>query len=213
MGRLKVKICGMKYRDNIQDVLRLPIDYMGFIFYDKSKRYVEQLDLSVFDNSSIQKVGVFVNNTPHDINKTADDFQLDGIQLHGSETPEQCTELKETGKFIWKAFGIDEQFDFSVLEPYKDVVDCFLFDTKSPQYGGTGQAFSWETLTKYKGDTPYLLSGGIGIENLSDALHIQDERLFGLDLNSKLEVKPGIKNINLVNQAWNIIQNEQISSR
>lgn len=213
MSRLKVKICGMKYRDNIQDVLHLPIDFMGFIFYDRSKRYVDELDLSVFAGSTAKKVGVFVNSPTEYILQKVREFELDGLQLHGSETPEQCAELKKTGRFVWKAFGVDAQFDFSVLEPYKDVIDAFLFDTKSPQHGGTGQTFPWEILGKYEGETPYLLSGGIGLENLSEALRIKDERLFGLDLNSKLETEPGLKNSILVNQAWNIIQHEQISSR
>lgn len=203
----------MKHEDNIRDVLQFPIDYMGLIFYPKSKRYVSHLNLSVFNNSSIQKVGVFVDNPVVDILQKIQDFQLDGIQLHGSETPEQCTELKKSGKFIWKALGIDDTFDFSLLPAYQDIVDCFVFDTKSPQHGGTGQSFNWEVLQRYEGNTPYLLSGGIGLDNLSHAIRIQDERLFGLDLNSKFESEPGIKNSKLINQAWSIIQDEQIPSR
>lgn len=205
---MKTKICGMKYGDNIREVLRLPIDYMGFIFYAKSKRYVDHLDLSVFYNSSIQKVGVFVDSPITEVQKKIQDFQLDGIQLHGSETAEQCAELRTSGKFIWKAIGIDNTFDFSTLPPYTDVVDCFVFDTSSPQHGGTGRVFDWELLKSYPYDVPYFLSGGLDLVNIPSALAITDERLIGLDINSKFEVKPGLKDIDKLQQALKIIRHE-----
>ncbi len=207
-SKLAVKICGMKEATNIHSLLDLTIDYIGFIFYDKSPRFVGRLNPALIQHSSVKKVGVFVDETIENILSIKTTFGLDIIQLHGRETPEFCKAFKGQNVNIWKAFGVDEKFDFKELEAYADVVDVFLFDTKTPQHGGSGKGFDWSLLGNYFGTTPYLLSGGIGLHNLSEVLKIKDNRLVGVDLNSKLEIEPGLKNINSVKEALKIIHHE-----
>ncbi|VTP90030.1 phosphoribosylanthranilate isomerase [Sphingobacterium daejeonense] len=142
------------------------------------------------------------------------DLSLDAIQLHGSESPEMVVQLKEkTGLEIIKAFGIGENFDWSELKPYLENVDYFLFDSKSSAFGGTGQTFDWEKLRVYPFDKPYFLSGGLSLDNLNEAIGFTDHRLIGLDLNSKFEIEPGLKDIEKLKLALKIIRNEQISSK
>lgn len=205
---IKVKVCGMKYPDNITAVASLGIDYMGFIFYDQSKRYVGQSSSSyIKDLDSLSKVGVFVNASLSEILDKITEFQLNAIQLHGNESAEYCLELKEkSGVIILKAFGVDQNFDWIQLDPYAKVVDYFLFDTKSSSYGGTGVQFDWSLLDQYKLTTPYFLSGGLDPENIKTALERNDPRLYALDLNSKFEVEPGLKDIALLSHSINTIK-------
>ena len=198
--QLKIKVCGMREANNIQELSALPIDYIGFIFFDKSSRYVTEPPM-VDITSSIQRVGVFVNAAVTYIKEKADSFKLDIIQLHGDESVEFCQEIKQLGYTVFKAFGIDDSFEWTLLAAYENVVDYFLFDTKSNQYGGTGQAFNWEVLKKYPYKKPYILSGGISLENIEEALTFHDDRLYGLDLNSKFEIEPGLKNIQTLKKA------------
>jgi phosphoribosylanthranilate isomerase len=199
---LKIKVCGMRDIDNIQAVSALPIDYMGFIFYEKSPRYVSNFpslqDLESFGFKA-KKVGVFVNADLHFVVSKVLENQLDIAQLHGKETVEYISELKfmlpDLG--FWKAFPVDENFDFKETEPYKNIADMFLFDTKSPQHGGAGIKFDWSILTKYHGEMPFMLAGGI-TENDVEAiknLKSQNPKLFGLDLNSKFEMSPALKDV------------------
>ena len=198
---VKLKICGMKEPTNILDVAGLLPDYLGFIFYKGSKRYVEGLT-PVFVRdlpTEIKRVGVFVNEDLVKVAELATLFGLNAVQLHGDESPLYCaelrTELAEEGVAVIKAFGIDEDFDFSLLENYLDLVDYFLFDTQTPQHGGSGKVFNWELLKKYNLDKPYFLSGGIGPESLDQLHQITDPRLFAIDVNSRFEIAPGIKDI------------------
>lgn len=197
---LKIKVCGMREEANIQELCTLPIDYIGFIFFEKSSRYVSELP-KVDIPSSIQRVGVFVNASLPYIQQQALLFTLDVLQLHGDESPEFCQELKDLGFTIFKAFGIDDDFNWESLASYKNVVDYFLFDTKSKQYGGTGQTFNWDLLKQYPYEKPYFLSGGLSEANLPEAFQFDDQRLYGLDLNSKFEIKPGLKNIQKLKKA------------
>lgn len=213
MHKLRVKICGLKDTENIRAILSLSVDYVGLIFYKKSKRYVSDLDTTIFADSHIKKVGVFVNSTTGEIIDKVDQYKLDVVQLHGGESVQQCAELKAKNIVVWKAFGIDAQFDFASLDPYATIVDHFLFDTKSERHGGTGKRFDWTALAHYRLTTPYMLSGGIGVDDLADVLRLEDDRLVGVDLNSKLELSPGLKDITLVEKATKIIDNEQIPSR
>ncbi|QRY57702.1 phosphoribosylanthranilate isomerase [Sphingobacterium siyangense] len=205
---IKVKVCGMKYPDNITAVASLGIDYMGFIFYDQSKRYVGQSSSSyIKDLDSLSKVGVFVNASLSEILDKITEFQLNAIQLHGNESAEFCLELKEKSTVsIVKAFGVDKNFDWIQLDPYAKIVDYFLFDTKSSSYGGTGVQFDWSLLDQYKLTTPYFLSGGLDPENIKTALERNDPRLYALDLNSKFEVEPGLKDIELLSHSINTIK-------
>lgn len=205
---VKIKVCGMRYPENIRDVTALGTDYIGFIFYAKSKRYVgADVQRYIEGLASPVKVGVFVNADLSEIYQTMADFKLDAVQLHGEETPEFCQTLKQqTQATVIKAFGIDGHFDWQILNPYADVVDYFLFDTKSNAYGGTGVSFDWSLLDQYQLDLPYFLSGGLDAANIQTALAIHDPRLYALDLNSKFEVEPGLKDIDLLSQSINSIR-------
>ncbi len=203
----------MKDATNIASLLQLPIDYIGLIFYERSPRFAGHVDPQIFDQYDVPKVGVFVDQAVEEIVERQQAFQLDVIQLHGQESPAFCQEIKNKGLTVWKAFGVNANFDFSLLDSYREVVDLFLFDTKTPAHGGSGNTFDWDLLNQYNGNTPYLLSGGIGVDNLTTALERKDSRMVGLDLNSKLEINPGLKNIDLVQKALKIIHHEPISSR
>ena len=203
----------MKEATNIASLLQLPVDYIGLIFYAKSPRFAGGLEPQIFDQYDIPKVGVFVDQPLEEIVEKRQAFQLDAIQLHGQESPTFCQELKNKSLTVWKAFGVYADFDFGILDAYSDVVDLFLFDTKTAAHGGSGNTFDWDLLDQYTGNIPYLLSGGIGVHNLASALERKDSRMVGLDLNSKLEIAPGLKNIDLVQKALKIIHHEPISSR
>jgi phosphoribosylanthranilate isomerase len=198
---IKLKICGMKYPENIREVALLQPDFMGFIFYPASKRFVDQLDPMLLSQlpENIAKVGVFVNHDLIEVIQTAERFNLDLLQLHGDESVEYLTTLKkqviDSGVKLMKAFGVDENFDFSQLNEYEAAVDYFLFDTQTSGYGGSGKQFNWGLLKKYTLDTPYFLSGGIDLESLEALRKMEDSRLFAIDVNSKFELEPGNKDI------------------
>lgn len=196
----------MREPTNIQALASLPIDYMGFIFYDKSARYTPELPtISIPDQ--IKKTGVFVNAEKTFIDKKIAQG-LQAVQLHGQEPPTFCRDIKEGRIEVIKAFGIDTNTQWKDFAPYVGIVDYFLFDTSSPQHGGTGRTFDWELLKKYPYNVPYFLSGGLDLANIPSALAITDERLIGLDINSKFEVKPGLKDIDKLKQALKIIKHE-----
>ena len=198
MGRLHWKVCGMKYPENIQQVAALKPDYMGFIFFTDSPRYVGKgldRDLLAGLPSSIQKVGVFVNQGREEIVDLAKWYYLDLIQLHGDETPEDCRQLRDYGLGIIKAFRLDSEFNFDLLQPYTAVVDYFLFDSRGQYYGGNGQAFDWGLLNEYKLDVPFFLSGGIGQDLFEEVARLSMTTLYALDVNSRFEVAPARKDI------------------
>lgn len=193
----------MKYLENIQALSGLDIDYMGFIFYPKSKRYVgENLEPSVLKAipKHIEKVAVFVNEPIESVIQIADKYNFKTLQLHGHETPEYAMQLKELGYSIVKAFAIDAQFDFKNTIPFQTNCDYFLFDTKSDTFGGTGHAFDWNLLTKYKQQKPFFLSGGISLEHLESVKNISHSELYAFDINSKFETEPALKNIDLIKE-------------
>jgi len=198
---VRIKICGMKYPDNMIEVGSLLPDYMGFIFWPKSARYFdgEMPELP----KSIKKTGVFVNESITVIEEKVKKYNLQAVQLHGQESVVFCSELKAkfgTSIEIIKVFSADENFDFSVLEPYESVCDYFLFDTKGKLPGGNGTTFDWKILENYSSTKPFFLSGGIGIEELDSINEILKTNLpiYAIDVNSKFEIEPGLKNINLV---------------
>lgn len=209
---IQVKVCGMRQSENIADILSLPIDMIGFIFYAPSKRYVGEsttLPNWISENAesfeAVQKVGVFVNASTAEVLNAIHDYELDLIQLHGSESPGYCQELEllwsassiRSAKLV-KAFSIDEKFDFAVTAPYADHCSFFVFDTKGAGFGGTGKQFDWSLLKNYSGDTPFLLSGGIGEESVEAILKVKHPMLFGVDINSKFEIEPGFKDVDKV---------------
>ncbi len=193
---MKLKVCGLKDEQNIKEVLKQSPDFIGFIFYEKSPRFVDELKAQfVRSIDGPMKVGVFVNATTEHIFSSVEFFGLDMVQLHGEESVAKVQELRKKGISVIKVFRVldvlpDEMDDFI---PY---CDLFLFDTRTPKYGGSGQKFDWSIL---KGvDHPFLLSGGIGVDDLEEIKKMNLKHLVGLDVNSKVEVRPGLKDIKKV---------------
>ena len=190
---VKLKICGMRDAANIASIAALQPDYIGFIFYGKSPRYVsEDFKLPRID-SGIRKVGVFVNEQTGSILRKVEQYKLDFVQLHGNESIEQCAELSQKVDVI-KAFSIAETFDFNALKPFENHVTYFLFDTKGRYFGGNAKAFDWNLLKKYNQHVPFFLSGGITPENVSDVDGLRNLNIRAIDVNSGVEDAPGIKN-------------------
>jgi len=194
---MKLKVCGMKYQDNIEAVANLQPDFLGFIFHEQSPRHFEGVinDLP----NSIHKVGVFVDKTVEFIANQIVKHKLSAIQLHGHESPEMCRILKSTNAKVIKVFSIKDTFDFSVLVPYEKVCDYYIFDTKGNLPGGNGYAFNWDILTDYPSTKLFFLSGGIGLDQVEDLKKFQEssasEYCFAIDVNSKFEIEAGLKNI------------------
>ncbi len=198
---------------NIDTISQEDIDLMGFIFYPKSKRYVREDINKAVDNlpHHIKKVGVFVNATREEVIKLITQYHLDYVQLHGDESPEDCAYYKEKGIKVIKAFSIGQVTDLEKVAPYSNYCDLFIFDTPTSDYGGSGLSFDWDVLKHYRQDTPYLLSGGLGLHNIESALLLRDDRLIGFDLNSKLENDQHHKDITLVRElVKNIREYERI---
>ena len=198
---MKLKICGMKYPENITEVGSLLPDYMGFIFWEKSARYFDGIIPEL--PKSIKKVGVFVNTSQEEILKKIEKYDLQAIQLHGQESVEFCLNLKaeiRTEIEIIKVFSVKDDFDFRDLKPFEAVCDYFLFDTKGKLPGGNGTTFDWKVLENYPSTKPFFLSGGIGIQELEAVKEITKTNLpiYAIDVNSKFEIEPGLKNINLL---------------
>ena len=189
----------MRNAENIREVEALGIDMMGFIFYPKSSRYV--CERPTFLPQKCKRVGVFVNEDVENIKKIADDYALDFIQLHGHESTDFISSLRSLcgdSIAIIKAFNIATKEDLEKTAPYAGLVDYFLFDTKGPSAGGNGEKFDWSILDAYNGDTPFLLSGGIGPDDaatLNSQLSTLNSHCIGIDLNSRFEIEPGIKDI------------------
>lgn len=190
----------MKFPENIAAVAALKPDFMGFIFYPKSPRYAEPLDVATLNAlpPTIKKIGVFVNEDKENILTIAHEYNLDGVQLHGTELVKLCSELKSIGYLVIKAFPIAEAYNFKVTKAYEGACDYFLFDTKTDSYGGSGLKFNWKMLNEYIGETPFLLSGGIAADDAEAILKIEHTKFAGIDLNSKFEFKPGEKNVELL---------------
>lgn len=195
-----IKVCGMKEPGNIAAIAVLHPDMLGFIFYPASPRYAGNLPpeaIAVLP-PDIRKVGVFVNADESTLLGFVERYNIQIIQLHGTESPEFCRKLGNRGFRVIKAVGIQEAEDFKGCNKYEGCCDMLLFDTKSPKYGGTGQAFDWKLLENYQGELPFLLSGGI---SRTDALKIRGfkhSRFAGVDLNSRFEIGPGMKDYQLL---------------
>lgn len=198
VGGLLIKVCGMRDSQNIQSLIDLKPDFIGFIFYRKSKRYVgNELDISLLNKMpvNIKKVAVFVDEELEKVVEIMQKYNFGYSQLHGEESVGFCKSLKEKNIKIIKAFSVDENFDFETTNAYEVVADLFLFDTKTAEKGGSGQTFDWAILEKYNGETPFLLAGGIDENNFEIAKNIKHKSLLGLDINSKFEIEPGLKDI------------------
>src|SRR6218665_3128179 len=197
---MKLKVCGMRDAENIKELVELKPDFIGFIFYDKSPRFVgNTLDVDLIQSipREIRKVGVFVNATVDYILQNVRKYNLQYVQLHGNETPDFCKSLRLKGVNIIKAFRLDESFIFSQLNNYKPHVDFFLFDAKGEGYGGNGISFDWNILKKYDNQKPYFLAGGISLDNLDELAGITPKP-YAFDVNSKFEISPGVKDIDKI---------------
>lgn len=194
---MKLKICGMKYPDNIKSVATLQPDYLGFIFYEKSKRNFDGIIPEI--PNQIKKTGVFVNATKEFILEKVKRYNLKVVQLHGNESVDFCKEMRQNNIEVIKVFSVGEVFDFDQLKVYENVCDYFLFDTKGKEKGGNGITFNWKLLDNYSSNKPYFLSGGIGLEEVKNLKIFLDSEVskncVAIDVNSKFEIKPGLKDI------------------
>ncbi len=199
---MKLKVCGMKYQDNMTEVAALQPDYLGFIFYGKSSRNFNTSIPKI--SSTIKKTGVFVNEDLQVVIEKIKTFDLQTVQLHGEESPEYCATLKGEVLEIIKVFSIKNEFNFEVLKPYENVCDYFLFDTKGKHPGGNGYTFNWNVLNQYPSTKPFFLSGGIGVDQTEDIKKFRNSKAskycYALDVNSKFEIEPGLKNITLLQE-------------
>jgi phosphoribosylanthranilate isomerase len=207
--KIKLKVCGL--RDNILEVAGLSPDYLGFIFYEKSPRFVgedfQMPELSI----AAKKVGVFVNEQLALVEALIIKHGLDFVQLHGQESPEYCAWFRQKGIGVIKAFAMEEGFDFDQLESYESVVNYFLFDTKTPGYGGSGKSFNWKILQDYRLDKMYFLSGGLNLDNISELEEVDLRKVHAVDVNSRFELRPGLKDIVKLKKLINDLSNEKIS--
>ncbi|WP_185869799.1 phosphoribosylanthranilate isomerase [Blattabacterium cuenoti] len=190
---LKIKICGMKFQ--IQKISTLNPDFIGFIFYPNSPRFVGNNFFIPKIRNKILKTGVFVNEIEEKILQISNKKKLDFIQLHGTEKPSYCEKLFKKGLKLIKSFRIDNHFSFKKnVEDYIPFCTYFLFDNNTVHYGGSGKKFCWKKLYEYNFKTPFFLSGGIGIKDFNKVKNFLHPKIFGIDLNSKFEIFPGKKN-------------------
>lgn len=211
---MKLKVCGMREVDNIREVAALKPDFMGFVFYVPSPRYAGALNADVVRRlpAEIKRVGVFVNERMEEMERLADLYGFDYLQLHGNESPELVTRLRRDGYRVIKAISVSaddsEQTPPCKLMTARYEPDLFLFDTKTPKMGGAGVHFDWNILRDYEEETPYLLSGGLTTDDLPAIRALNDPRLIGMDVNSKFELSPGVKDVEKIKDLKNIIDSQ-----
>lgn len=238
---IRVKVCGMREKHNIEALSQLPVDFVGLIFYPKSSRYIfadpaddsyRYRDLSTPDDSTavdlgflrlpfegkgnfprnLKKVGVFVNEDIDQVLNYVHGFELDYVQLHGQENVFYCKQLKDAGVNIIKAFSVDSKFSFTLTKAFEYSCDFFLFDTKGKLPGGNGVSFDWKTLENYHGETPFFLSGGLAPGMEEAVINFEHDQFYALDINSGFENYPGFKNVDLISEFLNKI-NKALSER
>ena len=197
ISKIHLKVCGMRDPENIAELVELEPDFIGFIFHEPSPRHCNRSPETAI-SETIGKTGVFVNKPEDYILRKKEDFQLDYIQLHGTETPEFCQKVRQEAGPVIKAFNLNNKFDFNRLEAYASCCDFFLFDTLGSHAGGNGITFDWEILKSYHGTTPFLLSGGIDESMAKTIKQISHPAFYGVDINSRFELRPAIKDINKI---------------
>jgi len=195
---IKIKICGMKESANIVAVSALAPDYLGFIFYEHTPRFVGREFSMPEIPSSIKRVGVFVNESIVEILNKVKRYRLDFVQLHGDESVGLCNKLNHEGISVIKVFRVSDDFDFNKTQEFEDVSEYFLFDTQGKKYGGNAEKFNWQVLKKYNQKVPFFLSGGIKPEDTEEILQLKDLNLHAIDINSGVEEVPGKKDLNKV---------------
>lgn len=207
---LQWKICGMRNLDNIQDVLANNPDFMGFIFYEKSSRFVSDAamdEIITLPFGTTERVGVFVNASYEAIKVKYEKGYFSYVQLHGDESPALVQRLKNDGIKTIKVFSVGEDFDVTVTTPYEEVADYFLFDTKGKHRGGNGVKFDWSVLESLNGNMPIILSGGLDVEDIGTLKQTTLHNLKMLDFNSKLELEPGLKQVDRIKELSKEINN------
>lgn len=204
----------MKDPENIEAIQNCLPDFMGFIFYKKSPRYVggNRVHSIINRNKNTQTIGVFVNHPIQEVIKITTKYKFDFVQLHGNESVNYIKELSSKKVKLIKAFQIKENFNWTLLNKYVPYVQYFLFDTATHKYGGSGMKFNWTQLENYNHTTPFFLSGGIAIHDVQEIKKLNIPQLFALDINSKFEIEPGIKDIELVKKMIYKIRHERIIS-
>ena len=212
MKDLKLKVCGMREEENLQELIgTVSPNFVGFIFYPKSPRYVSCSKISeAVTNSNVQKVGVFVKSGVEEILSKAKSYNLDFIQLHGGEDLQTAKKLKSEGLGVIKVFSVNDDLPLDEMKSFESTCDYFLLDTKTKNYGGSGSKFDWDILKDYSFKIPFILSGGIGPEDIESIKTIQSNKLFGLDINSRFEVKPALKDLNQIEEFKNQLIQEQL---
>ena len=204
---MKLKVCGMKFPENIIEIENLKPDFMGFIFWDKSVRYYNKTSISI--SSEINRVGVFVNEKIEEVLKKIKLYSLDFVQLHGGENEDYCNAIKDHCKII-KVFSVDKGFEFKDSKPFENLCHYFLFDTKTSSYGGSGEKFDWNILNNYDSKKPFFLSGGISLDDIDEIKKIFNSKLplLGIDINSQFENKLLEKDCNKIKLLIKNLKNE-----
>jgi phosphoribosylanthranilate isomerase len=203
MSSLKIKVCGMRDSENIRMLAALKPDLVGFVFYPYSPRYAGEIPAEGLLDSippGIIKTGVFVDSDLYYIKAQVLRFGLRAVQLHGNESPEICKQVSSSGIKVIKAFRISENTDFSMMMPYVSCCKWFLFDTDAKIPGGSGRKFNWDILKNYKLGHPFFLSGGIDLGDAAKILEWHHPALTGVDINSKFETEPGMKDVGKVGE-------------
>lgn len=213
--QLKVKVCGMKFPDNIMEISSLSLDYLGFIFHPKSPRFCQNEGKKILENirGNVIPVMVSVDMPEEQLLNIVKEWGFKVVQLHGKESPEQCDRLRKHGLEVWKAIPIGNDFDVvpnDMITQYEEVADFFLFDTATKLHGGSGKRFDWKLLENYKGKLPFMLSGGISQSDATEILNISHPKLVGIDLNSKFEVSPGLKDLQMLSSFLSTLKNNKL---
>ncbi len=198
---LKIKVCGMLHPENIEQVSHLKPDFLGYIFYPGSERYVgEKPDPAIFliPGRETEKVGIFVNEEIDRVKWSFEEYHLDMVQMHGEESPQYCLALSDSGIPVIKAFNPYAVKGGIILEEYIEGVRYYLFDTPGKTHGGTGRKFDWDQLEGLSFPHRFLLSGGIGPDDCGQIRNVGHKDLFGIDVNSKFERSPGMKDVSLL---------------
>ena len=194
---MKIKVCGLREIRNLSELDEVQIHFVGLNFYHKSKRFIDHSQAYLLSNYKRHpKVGVFVNARIQYLFDMVKIYGLDFVQLHGNESPEYVEAAMKEVKVI-KVFSIQSKEDFDKVNEYKKC-NYFLFDTKTPDFGGSGKSFDWTLLQHYKGDTKFFLAGGIGIGSLEQIKQFKHPAFHGLDINSAFEKSPGLKDVELI---------------
>ena len=208
---LKIKVCGLRNKENIEQVCELEPDYIGYIFYRKSKRFVgadPNPDIFMIPDNRVKKVGVFVNEELGKVRQIHETCGLDLVQLHGEETPEYCMTLHQWGIPVIKAIDPMSINSATTLKDYNEPVRFFLFDNSGIEFGGTGEQFDWSILKDIRVSSPFFLSGGIGPGDVREITGIEHDMLFAVDVNSRFEIQPGLKDIERLKHFIHAIRKE-----